>query len=832
MEQQKKRVHLICNAHLDPVWQWEWEEGAAEAVSTFRVAVRFCEEYGDFVFCHNEGILYEWVREYEPALYEKIQRLVKAGKWHIMGGWYIQPDRNMPSGEGFVRQSLFGRRYFDSNFGVRPKTAIDFDAFGHSRGLVQILAKSGYENDIITRPDNLKVPSDMFTWVGYDGSKITTYFARESYRSILGEAVDKIRTTMDVRKDEPLFLCLWGVGNHGGGPSKVDMDAITEMREELKKENIELIHSTPENFFDELKKSGRELPEVARALNYWDPGCYTSQIRIKQKYRAMENIMFMTEKMCSAAAANGLMEYPKKEFDEATIDLLTAQFHDYLPGSSVQPVEEMGIRKLDHGIEIVNRVRARAFFALSGGQKVAASDEIPILVYNPHPYPITTDVECEFMLWEQNLSDMYFFPTIYDEAGNPLPTQPEKELSTIPMDWRKRVAFHCTLAPSSMSRFNCRFVRFHVDGYRPQVSMPASATHYLFDNGRLQVNINLSTGLVDKYVVDGVNYLKPGAFGLDVIRDDFDPWGMRVFSFRDMIGSFSLLDPKEGSLFSGIEDNVIPSVRVIEDGDVRTVIEAVFGYNRSRAVIRYKLSKTSTYMDVEVHLNWNEKQRLLKLAIPTVFETPRFFGQVPYGVELNQPTNGDEIVAQKYVGLAQDNRAVTMINDGVYGSSVEGNALKVTLIRSPGYTCHPYGDRVVMPTDRYMPYIDQGERTYSFRFDVGAEEERCTEVGREALTFNEKPMALSFYPSGAGERPLPVAVIGGKGIEMNALKRAEDGDATIVRLFNPFDYDQEVPVELPALHLGGNFRVPAFSFITLRARDGVLEECSLLEEDL
>ena len=85
----KKRIHLICNAHLDPVWQWEWEEGAAEALSTFRVAARLCEEYGDFVFNHNEAILYQWVEEYEPALFEKIQQLVAAGKWHIMGGTYL-----------------------------------------------------------------------------------------------------------------------------------------------------------------------------------------------------------------------------------------------------------------------------------------------------------------------------------------------------------------------------------------------------------------------------------------------------------------------------------------------------------------------------------------------------------------------------------------------------------------------------------------------------------------------------------------------------------------------------------------------------------------------
>ncbi len=140
----KPSVHLICNAHLDPVWLWEWEEGAAEAISTFRVAADLCEEFDTFIFNHNEALVYEWVEEYEPALFERIRHLVKAGRWHVMGGWHVQPDCNMPSGESFVRQALLGRRYFSEKFGVEPRTAVNLDPFGHTRGLVQILAKSGY----------------------------------------------------------------------------------------------------------------------------------------------------------------------------------------------------------------------------------------------------------------------------------------------------------------------------------------------------------------------------------------------------------------------------------------------------------------------------------------------------------------------------------------------------------------------------------------------------------------------------------------------------------------------------------------------------------------
>ncbi|RPH99295.1 MAG: alpha-mannosidase, partial [Calditrichaeota bacterium] len=132
-------IHLICNAHRDPVWLWRWQDGAAEAISTFRTAAELCEEHEAFIFNHNEAILYEWVRRFEPSLFERIQKLVAQGRWHIMGGWYLQPDCNMPSGESFVRQILTGRRFFKKWFNAEPRTAINFDSFGHSRGLVQIL---------------------------------------------------------------------------------------------------------------------------------------------------------------------------------------------------------------------------------------------------------------------------------------------------------------------------------------------------------------------------------------------------------------------------------------------------------------------------------------------------------------------------------------------------------------------------------------------------------------------------------------------------------------------------------------------------------------------
>ncbi|MGC9348219.1 MAG: glycoside hydrolase family 38 C-terminal domain-containing protein, partial [Anaerolineae bacterium] len=370
----RPRIHLLCNAHLDPVWLWEWEEGAAEAISTFRAAADLCEDFDTFVFNHNEALLYEWIEAYEPELFARIQRLVREGRWHIMGGWYLQPDCNMPSGESFVRQILVGRRYFSEKFGARPTTAINFDPFGHTRGLVQLLVKSGYDSYLFCRPseDWCHLPASDFTWVGYDGSEVLAHRTMTWYNSPLGGARAKVEQWMTEHADRELSLVLWGVGNHGGGASREDLEALTALIAET--EDGVIRHSTPEAYFRDLReryqRNGGETqpPRHDKDINPWAVGCYTSQVRIKQRHRALENLLYTTEKMAATAAMQGLLDYPKADLDAALRDLLFAEFHDILPGSSIQPVERASLRLLDHGLEIASRIRAKAFFALAQGQ--------------------------------------------------------------------------------------------------------------------------------------------------------------------------------------------------------------------------------------------------------------------------------------------------------------------------------------------------------------------------------------------------------------------------------------------------------------------------------
>lgn len=809
----KKTVHLVCNAHLDPVWLWEWQEGAAEAMSTFRTAADLIEEFDGFVFNHNEALLYKWIEEYEPSLFRRIQKLVKEGRWHIMGGWWVQPDCNMPSGESVARQILAGQEFFSEKFGARPTTAINFDPFGHSRGLVQILRKAGYDSYLVCRPGpgDCPVPADLFRWVGYDGSEVRCHIAPMFYGSGLGRAHEKLAGHLKDHGSQDLTLLLWGVGNHGGGPSRLDLTNLA--RDMAASETHKISHSTPEAFFSAVHSSGKELPIVDKALNPWAVGCYTSQIRIKQKHRALENELFMVEKMCSAATMQSLLEYPSDDLHRAQEALLTCEFHDVLPGSSIQPAEEASIRMLDYGLEIAGRLKARAFFALSSGQKKADTGTYPVLVYNPHPYEIEQTVECEFQLADQWWQDSFTDITV-TEAGADVPSQVEKELSNLTLDWRKRVVFRAKLKPGQMNRFDCHA---HPETPRVKPTLPVENGCLQFKGKRVQASINMSTGLLDRYVVDGVDVVGQGAWQPLAIKDNEDSWGMTVHSFREVAGKFGLLSPEKSGEISGVRSGTLPPVRVVDQGAVRTVVEACFGFNDSFVILTYKLPNAGTELEVGVRAIWNEKNRMLKLAVPTPDPKSRYLGQVMYGVE-ELRTNGDECVAQKWVAAVsdKDDRAVTIVNDSIYGSDFKDGEIRLTLLRSPAFSGHPINDRPIVPQDRFTARIDQGERLYSFWLNAGTAAERLNAVDREALTKNEKPFALSFFPAGHGKTLQPAVQLTGEAVVMTAMKKAEANNDVIVRVFNPTPAESKAALRLPALDVHTDLTFKPFELKTLR----------------
>jgi len=482
----------------------------------------------------------------------------------------------------------------------------------------------------------------------------------------------------------------------------------------------------------------------------------------------------------------------------------------------------MSLRVLDHGLEIVSRARARAFFALAAGQPKAKEGEIPVLVYNPHPFKVRATVECEFMLADWNRTGTFSMPRVH-QGNKPLPSQPEKELSNVGRDWRKRVVFDAELKPSQMNRFDCRL---ELLPSKPAPGDYRRGEKLVFRSEELEAHVSLQTGLLDRYRVNGKEATAPSACEPLVMQDSADSWGASSHGFHKVAGRFKLMSPTAAARFAGVAAKTLEPVRVIEDGDVRVVVEALFAYRNSFLCQHYKIPKHGTEIEVETRLLWAEKDLLVKLQVPVADKQERFVGQVAYGV-MDLVDTGDEAVAQKWVAVVGRRRALTCINDGLYGSSCHEGLLRLTLLRSPVYSGHD-----VALQDRFTARIDQGERVFRFWLNAGPVEERLEAVDREALAHNEKPMTLSFFPSGQGAKPGAFATLTGPAVQMTALKQAEGGQGIVVRLFEPTGQKRTTTLSLPGMGLKQRVSLNAFEIKTLivDAASGEVEETNLMEE--
>lgn len=823
-----KKVIMVCNAHLDPVWLWQWQEGAAEALSTFRTAAEFCETWKGFVFCHNEALLYEWAQEYEPDLFYRIKKLVSEGRWRIMGGWYLQPDCVMISGESFVRQIQYGRNYFYKKFGCVPSTAVNFDSFGHSVGMVQILKQAGYDSYIVCRAGNAGLlPRNDFLWKGPDGSGIVVHYSDENYNTVKGRAAEELAAFMQKHEKEELGLFLWGIGDHGGGPSRLDLKKLREYAENNR--GMELTAGFPEQYFAQQDLSA--LPEYHASLGPVSEGCYTSQVRIKQKHRRLENELYACEKMLSQAALLNLCRYPAGQMKEALQALMRAQFHDALPGSAARAVEEDTLDQLGYGLEIVSRLKAKAFFALCAGQEKGKDGQSPILVYNHHPFAADTVIDCELVLPQQNWDQDYMMPVVMQD-GKEIPCQVEKEASSFEIDWRKRCVFRARLAPASMNRFDCCFVR---KPRKPPVHSTPVQDRFSFDNGSLRAVLHCRTGLLESLCVDGVPFLKKGALRPVVMNDRYNSWGAGYESFEDTAGEFTLMTPEEGSAYSGLKEKDTPSVRIIEEGSVRTVTESIFGYGRSAVRMRLYFPAEGTQLGIGLQALWQEKDKMLKLCIPTCLEDSRYFGQTAFARE-ELARDGTEVVSHKWSAAVSEDKAVSCMGNGGYGSNFKNGEMRITLVRSPGYAMSDCNGKIALKPGMMTDRMDQGERSFFLWLDFGSRRSVMEGIDNRALLRNELPMALACCPRGTyrrekkGKRAAAV-MIDAPNIVLSAMKKAETGKGYVLRLYEAEGKETSAWITLPACGIKMKAAFMPYEIKTLLAdaKKDALEEIPLLE---
>ncbi|HVU78079.1 MAG TPA: glycoside hydrolase family 38 C-terminal domain-containing protein [Gaiellaceae bacterium] len=759
-----RTLHMIGNAHIDPVWLWQWPEGYQEVRATFRSALDRLRENDDFVFTHTSVLFLEWVEESDPEMFAEIRERIAEGRWQVVGGWWIEPDCNIPAGESFVRQGLYGQRWLLDRFGIVATTGANLDSFGHNASLPQILAKSGMDSYVFLRPkpdENPHVPAPLFRWEAADGSSVLAYRIPHEYcapRDDLGDHVEKSLATLPDDLDE--LAVFYGVGNHGGGPTQANLRSIAELNERGDGTRLEL--SSLRAFFDAVADD--PVPTWRGDLQYHAPGCYTTHSGIKRWNRRAENLLQRAEKWAAIADALGAQPYPLAQLSKAWQLLLFNQFHDTLAGTSIEPAYEDARDQVGHASSIAGLAFNRAVQSIARQIDIPFEEStFPVVVFNPHPWRLRTDVELEYnWLKPEGVS-----------LADGVPLQQTRSLTTMSAN-RARLVFPADVPPL---------------GYRVYRIVPGAveaadavrATDTSLENDHVLLEIDRSTGRIRRLVhkASGADLAAPGRPHASVVADVSDTWGHEVRAYDDVIGEFECT-----------------SVELVENGPVRAMLRVESRYGRSVLREDYALGADAPYVDVNVVVDWHQELELLKLRYPTSVTDARATFEAPYG-HLERETDGHEDPGQTWVDVSGDGRGLAVINDAKSGYDVLGADLGVSVVRSPVWAWH---DPRELEPDGDFEYMDQGRQRFRIRLVPHAGDWREAGVVRLAAELNQPAYAMleSFH-----DGPLPPArsyADGGDGpVVFTVLKAAEDGGGYVLRGYETAGRDAHATVALPLL---------------------------------
>jgi alpha-mannosidase len=770
--QTRKRLHMIGNAHIDVAWLWQYWEGFASVKATFRSALDRMNEYPDFIFSASSAAYYEWIEQNDPGMFAEIRQRVAQGRWHLVGGWWVEPDCNLPGGESLVRQALLGQTYFKQRFGRTATVGYNVDSFGHPASLPQLLAKSGLDSYIFMRPQphERKLPARTFAWESADGSRVTAFRVPFQYCTSVETLPEHIeRCLAELEGAGASSMCFFGVGNHGGGPTKANIETIQRLAGDS---NVDMMFSTPAAYFHELGSRASTLPVVRAELQHHASGCYAAHSGVKQWNRQAEHRLLMAEKFSTIAhSIAGLA--PQSRLRDAWKSVLLNQFHDVLAGTSVENAYEDAHDAYGEARTIAARSMHLALQAIAWKIDIAEADgSTPIVVFNPHAWTTRANVELE-------TDGLATAASLTDDRGEILPLQTID--SRIAVDGWRRVTF-----TTDVPALGYRVLR--ASNHPSTTSAPAEPTATSIENDRWQLSVDPRTGSVSSLVDRRRGWevlARPGARAV-VMADSSDTWGHGVLRFQQEVGAFSPV-----------------RVQVIEQGPVRFKLRIESRYQASTLIQEFALINGSDVIPVDVTVDWHERQQVLKLRWPICVRMPKATFEIAYGT-IERPLSGDEEPGQSWFDLtgvherSGETYGLSILNDAKHSFDVRGSEMSLTVLRSPAYAHH----------DPHQPaswdghsFIDQGVQRFRYALLPHEGDWRVAETARRAAELNQPVLAV---PDTFHAGPLPPSSsfleVDPASIAVTALKLAEDGSAdAIVRCYETAGQPAEATIRLAFL---------------------------------
>lgn len=699
-------VHVVLHAHLDPIWLWNWPAGVDEALATGRSACDRLDHNPDAVYTQGEAWVYRQVEQHDPALFRRIRRHVRAGRWAITGGWWIQPDCNAPGGEGFRQQIACGKEYFLDRFGVFPEVAFNPDSFGHAATLPGLLADAGQKYYIMMRPQEheMALPARLFRWRGYeDGPEVLTFRIARSYNAhrMTEEHLRAACTALPPGITHT--LCFGGVGDHGGGPGDELIAWIREHRDAFP--GIRLEFSSPERFFAAVTPQAGALPLVTGELQYHAVGCYTVHRPIKLGVRLSEHALAQARVALAAdprpprTAANELREHWR------TVAFM--QFHDTMGGTCLPSA----YRQVDAQLGGVQAFADRVVQA-SLRRQLTALPEDPrqrLVFFNASDAPFSDWVEVEPWMGMRGWPARF---SLCDEAGRDVPWQVLRPESIVSMSWPVRLLVHLAAGPGQL-----RLLRVVEDRLRPVVPAPVTAGVGTLQNGL--VALDLCAGLFWA----GRRYPLPH---LELIDDPSDTWSHGVNRFTGRIADTPRWKPPVATA----------------EGDLLRELTQAGVVGASALLRQFRLYAGEPFIEFRHRVDWNERLRLLKLVLPLPVPPVCRLDGIPGGW-LERPLDGTERPIRDGMVLRfADGHCLGLVCPDVFAADVSREAIRLTLLRSP-QMAHHVPDPGERPDGRTS---DRGEHDFRLRL-VFAETLAPGDVDAAALAL-QRPLAYADLTRG------------------------------------------------------------------------------------
>lgn len=769
-------VSCIGHTHIDVAWLWTYAITQEKAARSFSTALRLMERYPQYQFMSSQAQLYQYVKQNQPALYERIKQRVKEGRWETEGGMFVEADCNLTSGESLVRQLLYGKKFFREEFGQNHKILWLPDVFGYSAALPQIMAKCGIESFMTTKiswNEFNKIPFDSFWWEGIDGTRILTHFITARDYSNNGRQIQTgnehttERTTnyngvthpsqikgawqrYQQKKLNKNVLLSYGFGDGGGGST----EWMVETALRLQKGNYgtpKVKLETAGEFFKRLHHTAKEkaFPIWAGELYLeYHRGTYTSMAENKKANRKSEFALENAETWGTLARRYGNYEYPARQLYAGWEILMRNQFHDVLPGSAIREVYEDSRKQYQELKEIVRKNQDEALQVLMEQIDGKPQD---VVVFNP----------------------------------NGIRQDGIAVLEQLPAGTKSAVALDDTMAMPIQQSADGKFIfpvknipakgwkTYHLTAQKPEARI-AESEFYCTEKETvtpfLRIEWNEKGQITSWYDQKAKReLLKAGTCANILMTYEDKPYQFDNWNIYDYYREKSW------------EVDKLVSRKVIEQGPVRMALELKWEYLHSQIREVFYFYPDSARVDIAAKIEWHEDQLLLKALFPLEINAREASYEIQYGNVKRSITRNTsweqarfEVCFHKWLDLAEYDYGVSFLTDCKYGVSIYDSQVELTLLKSGNYP-NPEADRGHHEFV-YSVYPHVGD--WQMAGTVGKAYEVNNPVTAVVRTMENTVMEAQRLPAEYG-----AVHIDADNLVTEVLKLSEDGTADIIRFY-------------------------------------------------